>query len=94
VSPVDGTRVFSGKDVNPDTVAATIYHTCPNNPEMHTHTPEIRQVVLTDKFIILVFDEATLPASAEYTVVTGTFKNGVDTFSAQGPGFVLCFIGC
>jgi hypothetical protein len=88
VSPV-GTTLFSGKDVDPSTVVATIYHTCPNNPEMHPHTIAPRQVTLTKKLIILVFDKAALPETANYTKVTGTFINGIDSFSAQGPGFVI-----
>ena len=85
---------FSGKDVNPDSVVATIWHTCQNNPELHPHTVKPKQVVLNDKFIILIFDRAELPSSAEYTKVTGSFQASSDTFSAQGPGFVVCFIGC
>ena len=93
VSPVDGTMLFSGKEVDASTIVATIWHYCDNTPGLHDHPVEPRQVVLTDKLIILVFDKATLPASAQYTVVTGALTNG-DSFSAQGPSFVLCLIGC
>ena len=93
VSPV-GTTLFSGKDVDPSTVVATIYHTCPNNPEMHPHTVTPKQVTLTKKFIILVFDKAALPKTANYTKVTGTFTNGIDSFSANGPGFFVCLLSC
>ena len=93
VSPV-GTTLFSGKDVDPSTVVATIYHTCANNPEMHSHTVTPKQVVLTNRLIILVFDRAALPKTAEYTQVTGTFTNGIDSFSANGPGFFICFGSC
>jgi hypothetical protein len=93
VSPL-GTPLFSGRDVDPNTITATIWHECSNNPELHSHIVEPKQVVLTNKFIILVFDKATLPASAEYTVVEGMFNNAVDSFSAQGPGFVVCITGC
>jgi len=93
VSPL-GTSIFSGRDVNPDTISATIWHYCQNTPEvLHDHTITPKQVVLTDKLVILVFDKATLPKTAEYTVLTGTLNNG-ETFTATGPGFVLCFIGC
>ena len=89
---------FSGKDVNPDSVVATIWHICPNTKVLHTHVVKPMQVVLNDKFIILIFDKAELPSSAEKTSVTGSFKAGSDTssdtFIATGPGFVVCFIGC
>ena len=93
VSPV-GTTLFSGKDVDPSTVVATIYHTCQNNPEIHPHIIAPKQVVLTNKLIILVFDRATLPETANYTRVTGTFTNGIDSFSANGPGFFICLLSC
>lgn len=92
LSPL-GMSLFSGKDVDPNTITATIWHYCSNIPGLHFHTLEPKQVVLTDKFIILVFDKATLPASAEYTVVEGMFTNEEDSFSAIGPGFVVCFTG-
>jgi len=85
---------FSGKDVNPDTIEATIWHYCPNEPGLHDHTLKPMRVTLTDKFIILVFDPKELPDSAETTSVTGTFNNGEDTFLATGPGFFMCIIGC
>jgi hypothetical protein len=93
VSPL-GTPSFSGKDVDPDTIEATIWHTCPMNPTLHHHTVKPMRVTLTDKFIILIFDRDSLPDSAEYTNVIGTFTNGDDSFSAQGPGFVVCMTGC
>ncbi len=75
---------FSGKDVNPSTVTARIYST----PTAYiTVTP--MKVVLTDKLIILVFNPADIPNDAYSTSATGTFINGVDTFFATGPGFVV-----
>jgi len=85
---------FPGKDINASTIEATIWHTCPNNLTPHSHTIEPMRVILTDKFIILVFDPKELPDSALSTSVSGEFNNGEDSFFATGPGFVLCFIGC
>ena len=85
---------FSGKDVNSDTIEATIWHYCQNSAGLHEHTLKPMRVILTDKFIILVFNPAKLPDSAQTTRVTGTFNNGEDTFLATGPGFLMCMTGC
>ncbi len=84
LNPSAAFPLFSGKDVNPSTVTAKIYST----PTVYiTVTP--MKVILTDKLIILVFNPADIPDTAYSTSVTGTFTNGVDTFFATGPGFVV-----
>jgi hypothetical protein len=90
VSPIDGTILFSGKDLDPNTIEATIWHRCENNPNLHSHIIEPKKIILTEKLIILVFDKGTLPKSAEYTEITGDFINGIDSFNAVGPSFFMC----
>ncbi len=86
---------FSGSAVDPDTVTATIYTTPTTSI---TVTP--LKVIATSRVIVLIFDPATLPESADSTSVWGTFIDdyhdpvsdnyliaGYDYFTAAGPGF-------
>jgi hypothetical protein len=82
-----GNKMFSGKDVDVNTVEA-YYWAFDETGELVKYSIEIKKIHLKDKKVVLTFDKKDLPESAEATVVVGALKNGVDTFEASGPGFV------
>ncbi len=76
------TSPFGGK-IDPNSIQAWCWDNA--NPNVLVY-PTIKNLVINNNQINLVFDSSTLPQHVDNVAISGTLQNG-DTFLASGPGW-------